>query len=91
MTKIRSSSELPDDEGRVFVTYMPDAPFHVMGRRADSGKLFVGAIVPKEKITTENLRNAPVRVEVVAGREAEDHCRGAQRGQGLRRDAGLRV
>ena len=72
MTKIRSSSELPDDEGRVFVTYVPDAPFHVMGRRADSGELFVGAIVPKEKITAENLRNAPVRVEVVTGREAED-------------------
>ena len=71
MPKIRSSSELPDDEGRVFVTYMPDAPFHVMGRRADSGELFVTGIVPKEKITTEHLEHV-FRIEVVTGREAED-------------------
>jgi hypothetical protein len=72
MTRIRSSSELPDDEGRVFVTLVPDAPFQVMGRRANSGELFVRAMVPKGRITTENLRDAPVRVEVITGQEAED-------------------
>ena len=51
---------------------MPDAPFHVMGRRADSGELFVTGMVPKEKITTEHLRYVPARIEVVTGREAED-------------------
>jgi hypothetical protein len=72
MPKIRSTSALPDDEGRVFITYVPDAPFHVIGRRADSGELFVTGMVPKEKITTEDLRYVPARIEVVKGREADD-------------------
>ena len=65
---------------------MPDAPFHVMGRRADSGELFVGAIVPKEKITNrEPPQCARSRRSRYGARGRGSHCRGAQRGQGLRR------
>jgi len=33
LRRLRSSSELPDDVGRVFVTNVPNAPIQVMGRR----------------------------------------------------------
>jgi hypothetical protein len=51
---IRPTSELPDDEGVVFVTDVPGAPFQVLGRRGPTGELFVGSII-------ESLRLRPVQ------------------------------
>src|SRR5260221_14703869 len=71
----RSSDELPDDEGTVFVTNVPDAPFQIVGRRGPTGELFVGRLMmPRDGRTTmspEELARSPVRVEVVAGEEGQ--------------------
>jgi hypothetical protein len=49
----RSSSELPDDKGTVFITNVPDAPFQIIGRRGPTGELFVGRLtIPREDRTT---------------------------------------
>jgi len=70
----RSSSELPDDEGTVFITNVPDAPFQIIGRRGPTGELFVGRLTKlREDRTTlspEELAAGP-RVEVIAGEEGQ--------------------
>jgi hypothetical protein len=40
--RVRSTEELPDDVGTVFITNVPGAPFQVMGRRGPTGELFAG-------------------------------------------------
>jgi hypothetical protein len=76
----RPSSQLPDDEGTVFVTNVPGAPFQVLGRRGKTGELFVGGTFEpggdfKEKISEAHERG----FEVVTGPEAERLIRGMQR------------
>jgi hypothetical protein len=68
----RSSDELPDDEGTVFVTNVPDAPFQIVGRRGSTGELFVGSLMHLRGGTTmspDKLATAPVKPEVVDGEE----------------------
>jgi hypothetical protein len=73
---IRSSSELADDEGTVFVAHVPDVPRLIIGRRDPAtGELCVGG-VSKGDLTAaeieEGLNNARQHgVEVVTGPEAE--------------------
>jgi hypothetical protein len=71
MTKFRNTSELPDDEGRVFVTHAPYAPFQVMGRRADSGELFVRGKITKQEPPEETRKVFP-GIEIITGPEAEE-------------------
>ena len=52
----RPSSLLPDDEGTVFVTNVPGAPFQVLGRRGKTGELFVGRTF--EPAATSRKRSA---------------------------------
>lgn len=67
--RVRGSFELPADEGTVFVARDPAAPIEVMGRRAQSGELCIGAImVPRPHL---DLDAAPIPVELVTGPEAE--------------------
>jgi hypothetical protein len=72
----RSSDELPDDEGTVFVTNVPDAPFQIVGRRGPTGELFVGNLIHLRDggttMSPEELASSPVRVEVIAGYEAQE-------------------
>jgi hypothetical protein len=74
-TRPRSSSELPDDVGTVFVTNVPDAPFQILGRRGPTGELFVGRhLTSRDGRTTlspEELAALPFKVEVVAGAEGQ--------------------
>jgi hypothetical protein len=66
--RIRSSSELPDDVGKVFVTNVPNAPLQILGRRdPTNGELCVGRV---------GLHRAdvpfPPGIEVVTGPEAKE-------------------
>ena len=79
--KVSSTSELPDDEGTVFVTNVAESPIQILGRRNRSGKLFVGSVVsgpPRDPITGEAetlervVATAPMRIELLTGPEAED-------------------
>lgn len=66
--RIRPSSELPDDVGRVFVTNVPGAPLQVLGRRdPTTGELCVGRVgLPRADVPS------PPGIEVVTGPEAEE-------------------
>jgi hypothetical protein len=45
----RSTHELPDGEGTLFVTRVPGAPFQLKGRRGPTGELFVKSfLVPRD-------------------------------------------
>jgi hypothetical protein len=74
-SKIRRSSDLPKNEGTVFVAWSPCAPFAVMGRRYQGelyvGNMYMGANGP---ISLEEARNntADLAVEFVTGNEADD-------------------
>ena len=75
----RPSSLLPDDEGTVFVTNVPGAPFQVLGRRED-GRAFRGQDVRARGDFKEKISEAHVRgFEVVTGPEAERLIAGVQR------------
>jgi hypothetical protein len=81
LPKVKSSSELPDDEGTVFITAVPDAPFQILGRRANNGELYVGSIghprkgsspiqdILKDKDKLKELES--VGAEILTGPEAE--------------------
>ena len=70
--KLKRSSQLPDDEGFVFVTWVPDAPFQIVGRRALDGELCVGHILlPKEGGDWRGLLDVG-GVEIITGLEAEN-------------------
>jgi hypothetical protein len=70
--RIRCSRELPDDAGRVFVTYVPGAPLQILGRRDPAtGELCVGSVYfppPGVPPPTDDL---PGHIEIVTGPEAE--------------------
>jgi hypothetical protein len=81
---IRPSSELPDDEGTVFVTDVPGAPFQVQGRRGPTGELFVGnpfhaGASSMGELAQEYKAQTGCEIEVVTGPEAERLIRGMQR------------
>ena len=66
--KLRSSDELPDDVGTVFITNAHDVPFQVLGRRGPTGELFVGCPIFAD-INAEDA--AAAGAEIVTGQEAE--------------------
>jgi hypothetical protein len=68
---IRRSSDLPDDEGTVFVTDVTGAPFQVLGRRGKNGKLYVGSVYNTPADWSEQVKGAPDGLEVITGAEAE--------------------
>jgi hypothetical protein len=72
LPRIRSSSELADDVGRVFVTAVLDAPFQLTGRRDPANsELCVGGIVGVPKDAPWPPPDQPSWIEVVTGPEAE--------------------
>jgi hypothetical protein len=76
----RPSSELPDDEGTVFVTNVRGAPFQVLGRRGKTGELFVGRTFEPDGDFKKKISKAHEHgVEIVTGPEAERLIRGMQR------------
>lgn len=73
LPRVRSSSELPDDAGRVFITNVPDAPLQVMGRRDPAtGELCVSRWRYRRPGDPDpDLSKAPAFIEIVTGSEAE--------------------
>jgi hypothetical protein len=73
---LRLTSDLSDDEGTVFVTSVPRAPFQILGRRGPDGKLYAGSMVRApagEMITAETINaGAEEWTEIVTGPEAEE-------------------
>ena len=70
LPRIRRSSELPDDVGRVFVTNVPGAPIQVMGRRDPAnGELCLGSVMQPDQ--SDIAAWTPDWVEIVTGPEAE--------------------
>jgi hypothetical protein len=83
MIRVRTTSELGDDEGTVFVTNVAGAPFQVLGRRGPSGKLFVGRVfiptTPVEQTLQKCEDGTGLKIEIVTGPEAERLIAGVQR------------
>jgi hypothetical protein len=73
LPRVRSSSELPEDAGRVFITNVPDAPLQVMGRRdPTTGELCVSRWRYRRPGDPDpDLSKAPAFIEIVTGSEAE--------------------
>ncbi len=73
---IRISSDLPDDEGRVFVTAVHGAPFQVLGRRGRDGHLYVADLMVAGPSASSLEKTAAgsrkLGAEIVTGKEAED-------------------
>jgi hypothetical protein len=71
---VRRSSDLPDDEGTVFVTNVADAPIQALGRRGNNGHLYVGSVYRhrSEPAWSETAKAPPDGVEVITGAEAEE-------------------
>ena len=73
MQSVRSSRDLPDDVGTLFVTDVRNAPFQIFGRRYN-GELFVTtcrALEPGSRIVDEIDDEILGAVEIVAGAEGE--------------------
>jgi hypothetical protein len=69
---VRRSSDLPDDEGTVFVTNVADAPIQALGRRGNDGHLYVGSVYRRGPSWSETAKAPPDGVEVITGAEAEE-------------------
>jgi hypothetical protein len=72
---LRSSFELDDEEGRVFVALSADRyPIGVMGRRNAVGHLFVSRMVtcPQSDFATAVDSIKKMRVELILGSEAKE-------------------
>jgi hypothetical protein len=67
----RKTSDLPTDEGTVFVTLVPNAAFQVLGRRADNGELCFGRMLLDPPQIIEEL-GKKFEFEIVTGEEAEE-------------------
>ena len=67
---IRTSDELPDDVGTVFVTDVAGSWFQLVGRRCD-GELFVGSVVMPLEGAGLVTEVAAMGAEIVRGPEAE--------------------
>jgi hypothetical protein len=69
---IKTTNELPDGEGILFLTYAPGAPFQVLGRRCETtGELYLWSIIIG---TLDSLPKIQARFgcELLKGKEAED-------------------
>jgi hypothetical protein len=70
--RIKTTNELPDGEGILFLTYVPGAPFQVLGRRCETtGELYLWSIIIG---TLDSLPKIQARFgcELLKGNEAED-------------------
>jgi hypothetical protein len=86
--RLRWSSELPDDEGKVFVTCVPGAPIQVLGRIGEhEGRLYIGSIATpgagardfnKEDLARD-LAAANMRMKLVDGPDAVELIADIQR------------
>ena len=76
---MRSTDDLPDDEGTMFIAWSPNANFAVSGRRGRDGELYVGSIYQDASMSTvkgvkhsiEQFKSTGVDVELVTGAEAD--------------------
>jgi len=76
---MKSSDDLPDDEGTMFIAWSPNANFAVSGRRGRDGELYVGSIYQDASMSTlkgvkhsiEQIKSTGVDVELVTGAEAD--------------------
>ena len=77
---MKSTDDLPDDEGTMFIAWSPNANFAVSGRRGRDGELYVGSIYQDASMSTlkgvkhsiEQMKSdAGVDVELVTGAEAD--------------------
>jgi hypothetical protein len=74
MLDVRPTTELADDEGHLFVTDVPGAPFQVFGRRGPTGELFVsprGVVAGFSKPIEDFVAETGFAPEIVTGPEAE--------------------
>jgi hypothetical protein len=73
MLDVRPTTELADDEGNLFVTDVPGAPFQVFGRRGSTGELFVSpqGVVEFRKPIKDFVAETGFAPEIVTGPEAE--------------------
>jgi hypothetical protein len=75
--KVRSTEELPDDVGTVFIRNVPRAPFQVLGRRGPAGELFASKVLDKEawpngeEMVEQGRREIGAVFELLDGEEAE--------------------
>jgi hypothetical protein len=70
--RVRSSRELADDVGTVFMTAVPNAPLQLAGRRDPAnGELCVGSLMGAPKNAPWPPPDTPDWIEVVTGPEAE--------------------
>jgi len=90
---IRSSDELPDHEGTVFVTRVPNAPFQILGRRDPrTDELCVGSLVFRSPTSPDPAEiNFPFEVEFVTGKEAEQLIAKVAEGRLIRLTSGNMV
>jgi hypothetical protein len=78
-SSMKSSDDLPDDEGTMFIAWSPNANFAVSGRRGRDGELYVGSIYRDASMSTlkgvkhsiEQIKSTGVDVELVTGAEAD--------------------
>jgi hypothetical protein len=49
---MKSTDDLPDDEGTMFIAWSPNANFAVSGRRGRDGELYVGSIYQDASMST---------------------------------------
>jgi hypothetical protein len=76
---MKSTDDLPDDEGTMFIAWSPNANFAVSGRRGRDGELYVGSIYQDASMSTlkgvkhsiEQIKSTGVDVELVTGAEAD--------------------
>jgi hypothetical protein len=77
---MKSTDDLPDDEGTMFIAWSPNANFAVSGRRGRDGELYVGSIYQDASMSTlkgvkhsieQMKRDAGIDVELVTGEEAD--------------------
>jgi hypothetical protein len=87
-SSMKSTDDLPNDEGTMFIAWSPNANFAVSGRRGRDGELYVGSIYQDASMSTlkgvkhsiEQIKSTGVDVELVTGAEADNRLQmsGAQ-------------
>jgi hypothetical protein len=79
-TKFRSSKRLPDNEGRVFVTDVPDAPLQVMGRLGLDGRWYISryTTVSRDDPNWSRINQLPIGIILLRDEPVADamicHC-----------------
>jgi len=88
LNQVRSSSELPDDEGTLFVAHIPGETLSVIGRRGPTGELFVSYVgtadpgVSVEQRCRTAKKDIGFSPELVTGHEAKRLIAAVKRAMG---------